>query len=199
MAGQAARRSDRDSYERAGEIARVGEWELNRRRLIRLACASLGEIGGGMALIANNQSFAGFEPHSPDDTRLIVRTERPLNLESPTAALDSWLTPIDQFFSLEHSDPGVPRAIPSGDSRRGERLYAANCANCHGAKAMGRDPGPSLVNKAILAHPDAYLNQVSKGLRRMPGFQNVLTAAQQVDLLTWLREQRYPEIVSSQK
>jgi hypothetical protein len=33
----------------------------------------------------------------------------------------------------------------------------------------------------------------------MPGFQNVLTAAQQVDLLTWLREQRYPEIVSSQK
>lgn len=101
--------------------------------------------------------------------------------------------------SLERSDPGVPRTIPSGDSRRGERLYAANCANCHGAKAMGGDPGPSLVNKAILAHPDAYHNQVSKGLRRMPGFQNVLTAAQQVDLLTWLREQRYPEIVSSQK
>ncbi len=102
MAGQAARQSDRDTSERAGEFARAGEWELNRRRLIRLACASLGEIGGGMALIANNQSFAGFEHHSPDDTRLIVRTERPLNLESPTAAFDSWLTPIDQFFVRSH-------------------------------------------------------------------------------------------------
>ena len=73
MAGQAARQSDRDISERAGEFARVKEWELNRRRLIRLAYTSLGEIGGRMALISNSQSFAGFEHHSLADTRQIWR------------------------------------------------------------------------------------------------------------------------------
>ncbi|WP_165252678.1 sulfite oxidase [Paludisphaera soli] len=33
---------------------------------------------------------------------MIVRTERPLNLESPSAALDSFLTPNDAFFVRSH-------------------------------------------------------------------------------------------------
>ncbi len=33
---------------------------------------------------------------------MIVRTERPLNLESASPSLDSWLTPIDEFFVRSH-------------------------------------------------------------------------------------------------
>lgn len=36
------------------------------------------------------------------DRRMIVRTERPLNLESPSAALDSFLTPNAEFFVRSH-------------------------------------------------------------------------------------------------
>ncbi|AMV38213.1 sulfite oxidase [Planctomyces sp. SH-PL62] len=36
------------------------------------------------------------------DRRMIVRTERPLNLESPSAALDSFLTPNEGFFVRSH-------------------------------------------------------------------------------------------------
>jgi sulfite oxidase len=42
------------------------------------------------------------EPRSAGDGKLIVRTLRPLNLESPVSALDSWLTPNDQFFIRSH-------------------------------------------------------------------------------------------------
>jgi mono/diheme cytochrome c family protein len=93
--------------------------------------------------------------------------------------------------SLELPAPGSP-AIPDGNPTSGQRLYAANCANCHGSKALGAELGPCLVGKAILARPESYHRIVRNGLRRMPGFQSALTGAQQEDLLSWLREQRYP-------
>ena len=46
--------------------------------------------------------MADGEPRSAGDGSLIVRTLRPLNLESPVSALDSWLTPNDQFFIRSH-------------------------------------------------------------------------------------------------
>jgi len=93
--------------------------------------------------------------------------------------------------SLELPAPGPP-VLPHGNPAAGERLYAANCANCHGPKALGAELGPCLVEKAILAHPEAYHRVVRDGLRKMPGFRSALTAAQQEDLLSWLRQQRYP-------
>jgi mono/diheme cytochrome c family protein len=98
---------------------------------------------------------------------------------------------IEETGSLELSTP-ASLTISRGDTVSGERLYAANCANCHGPKALGAELGPCLVGKAILAHPEAYHRIVRDGLRRMPGFQKVLTAAQEEDLLSWLRQQRYP-------
>jgi ubiquinol-cytochrome c reductase cytochrome c subunit len=80
------------------------------------------------------------------------------------------------------------RGVPG----RGRGLYTTNCANCHGTNALGAELGPSLVNKAILAHPQAYHSVVRNGLRRMPGFQKVLSSVQEEDLLSWLREQKYP-------
>ncbi len=39
---------------------------------------------------------------SPDNQELIVRSRRPLNLETPVAALDHRLTPNDAFFVRSH-------------------------------------------------------------------------------------------------
>src|SRR5438270_8371287 len=91
---------------------------------------------------------------------------------------------IGETRSLEVPALGPP-ATPDGNTASGERLYTANCVNCHGPKALGAELGPCLVGKAILAHPDAYHRIVREGLRRMPGFQSALTAAQQDDLLSW--------------
>jgi mono/diheme cytochrome c family protein len=99
---------------------------------------------------------------------------------------------LGEIDSLEPVTPGSSVTISRGDPVSGERLYATNCANCHGAKALGAELGPCLVNKAILDHPEAYHRVVRNGLRRMPGFQKVLNAVQEDDLLSWLREQRYP-------
>jgi mono/diheme cytochrome c family protein len=98
---------------------------------------------------------------------------------------------IGETKSLELPSPAPPLP-PDGNTAFGQHLYAANCANCHGPKALGAELGPCLVGKAILAHPESYHRIVRNGLRRMPGFQNALTAAQQEDLLSWLRQQRYP-------
>jgi ubiquinol-cytochrome c reductase cytochrome c subunit len=99
---------------------------------------------------------------------------------------------LKDIDSLERPTPAAAQADLHRDPSRGERLYATNCANCHGPKALGAELGPSLVDKAILAHPQAYHEVVRKGLRRMPGFQQVLNATQEEDLLSWLRAQRYP-------
>jgi ubiquinol-cytochrome c reductase cytochrome c subunit len=98
---------------------------------------------------------------------------------------------IKETGSLELPATGLT-AMQDGNPPTGQRLYAANCANCHGPKALGAELGPCLVDKAILAHPEAYHRVVRDGLRRMPGFRSALTAAQQEDLLIWLRQQRYP-------
>jgi mono/diheme cytochrome c family protein len=98
---------------------------------------------------------------------------------------------LKETGSLELPVSGPPVTL-HGDTASGERLYAANCANCHGPMALGAELGPCLVGKAILVHPEAYHRVVRDGLRRMPGFQKVLTAAQEEDLLNWLRQQTYP-------
>jgi ubiquinol-cytochrome c reductase cytochrome c subunit len=93
--------------------------------------------------------------------------------------------------SLELPD-GTQREQTRGDPSRGEILYSKNCANCHGPRALGAELGPSLVNKAILAHAQPYHSVVRNGMRRMPGFQNVLSTVEEEDLLSWLRAQKYP-------
>jgi len=39
-------------------------------------------------------------------------------------------------------------------AKRGEKLYAANCSFCHGAKATGGDTGPDLVRSALVLHDE---------------------------------------------
>lgn len=86
----------------------------------------------------------------------------------------------------------VAKVAPlAGDLESGAKLYEVHCASCHGADARGGDLGTNLVGKAILVDTEAYLEVVRDGLRRMPGFRDVLNPEQEADMLAWLRQQRF--------
>jgi len=53
------------------------------------------------------------------------RSEEPVKLCEPPGACDGF-----------RDDEG-PRALPEGDARKGQALYAAHCATCHGAGGHG--------------------------------------------------------------
>jgi cytochrome c oxidase cbb3-type subunit 3 len=100
---------------------------------------------------------------------------------------------LEEVDSLEVSaDRGAP-ASAAGEPSRGERLYAANCATCHGPTALGGDLGPALVGKPILDHSREYDRIIDQGLRRMPGFRLIMSRRDQGDVLAWLRRRAYPE------
>lgn len=84
-----------------------------------------------------------------------------------------------------------PASAQEADAARGSKLYALNCANCHGVDAQGAELGPNLVEKPVLFRRGDYQELVRKGRRRMPGLQPVLNPAQEDDILAWLRQRRY--------
>lgn len=75
-------------------------------------------------------------------------------------------------------------------AKRGEKLYAANCSFCHGAKANGGDTGPDLVRSALVLHdekgeligPVIHNGRANKG---MPAFA-ALTDAELYDIAQFL-------------
>jgi mono/diheme cytochrome c family protein len=83
----------------------------------------------------------------------------------------------------------VPPAARAGDPARGRDLYAANCAKCHGAAARGADLGTNLIGRPVVHRALEFTEIVRKGLRRMPGFAQVLTPAQEGDIRAWLLQQ----------
>lgn len=79
-----------------------------------------------------------------------------------------------------------------GDASRGEPLFTANCATCHGKDARGGDNGTNLVDRPVLDRPADYAELMRSGRRKMPGFRNVLNPQQEADILAWLRSRPVP-------
>ncbi len=94
----------------------------------------------------------------------------------------------DRALALEPQP--TPGDIPGADLARGEALFAAQCAACHGPVAKGGDLGTNLVEKPVLLRDDEFRALMKEGRRRMPGFATILDDARQADLLAWLRRQR---------
>jgi mono/diheme cytochrome c family protein len=57
----------------------------------------------------------------------------------------------------------------AGDAARGERLFAATCAGCHGPKGEGGD-GPALNNPVLqqFATDTYFVETISRGRRGTP-------------------------------
>lgn len=83
-------------------------------------------------------------------------------------------------------------AVPdAAAAKRGEPLYAQNCAACHGADARGAQ-APNLVRSIVVLHDEKgeEIGQVIKNGRPqgMPAFAN-LTEAQRYDIAEYLHQQ----------
>jgi sulfite oxidase len=73
---------------------------LSRRSMLALPVRMVG-AAGAIPLLASLER-AAHSPAAADKTELIVRSARPLDLETPVSLLDSWLTPNDRFFVRSH-------------------------------------------------------------------------------------------------
>jgi DMSO/TMAO reductase YedYZ molybdopterin-dependent catalytic subunit len=67
-----------------------------------LGLSTLGLAGSAVARASFDQAAGGAAANPADDRALIVRSQRPLNLESPIEALDQPLTPNPLFFVRSH-------------------------------------------------------------------------------------------------
>ncbi len=89
-----------------------------------------------------------------------------------------------------HDFLGLGPAPDPVSAARGEKLFAPNCAFCHGAKANGGDTGPDLIRSALVLHDqkgELIGPVILKGRpdRGMPAFTN-LTESDVVDLAAFL-------------
>ena len=80
-------------------------------------------------------------------------------------------------------------AGPPGDAARGESLYAANCATCHGDAAQGLR-GPALRGRPVERQPRRFGAVVHGGLRSMPSFGELMPAADEADIYAWVAAAR---------
>ena len=88
-----------------------------------------------------------------------------------------------------------PMPADAESMARGERLYLANCASCHGTSGDGDGPVSVIPDagslRAVLPHtPDAELAyRIRNGLAgtSMPAFAATLTESEQWDLVNYLR------------
>lgn len=97
-------------------------------------------------------------------------------------------------------DPRPERWVEA-DAREGSRLYAANCASCHGARGQGAE-GPALANAVFLqSATDTYLVETIRRGRRgtsMEGFAQpssvrpALAGAEIEAVVAYLRTQEKP-------
>ena len=73
---------------------------LSRRALLAIPARVLGALAA--APLLSSFCRAAYAQSSADKAKLIVRSVRPQDLETPIALLDSWLTPNDLFFVRSH-------------------------------------------------------------------------------------------------
>lgn len=73
----------------------------------------------------------------------------------------------------------------------GERMYSANCAECHGPKGEGAKKGIPLISGHALDHSEAeYVEQVTSGKEgKMPAFRDKLTPEQIKEVVRFVREE----------
>jgi cytochrome c551 len=84
------------------------------------------------------------------------------------------------------SSSGIGSNHPIGDKRRGEELYKASCAVCHGPRAIG-GVGPRLMGNPVLSNDKAFWKIVHEGRHVMPPLKDAVTEQQMADIQAWLK------------
>ena len=97
--------------------------------------------------------------------------------------------------------PAPPTGAVPAQLARGEALFNAHCAACHGQRAMGTDHGPPFINPIYEPHHhgnDAFLLAARRGVRAhhwqfgdMPPVPDVTEGdvGEIVSYIRWLQQQ----------
>lgn len=107
-----------------------------------------------------------------------------------------------RFGPQELAASGGPAQVVAVDPAavvRGEPLFAANCATCHGVRGRGDGPGAARLNPPpadltashALAHTDEVFHYwIENGIAGtgMPGFGDTLDSGQITDVIAYLRD-----------
>jgi mono/diheme cytochrome c family protein len=83
----------------------------------------------------------------------------------------------------EPSGGGSTQTGAGGDPVAGKRIFAANCAACHGPEGHGGAGGPDISGQRETAH---VVEQVTNGGGGMPPFKGALTEKQIRDVAAWV-------------
>jgi cytochrome c6 len=80
-------------------------------------------------------------------------------------------------------------AAQGADINKGRTLFTSHCAGCHGPNGMGLLPGtPNFRQGQVLMRPDSMLvESIRAGRNAMPAFRGMLTDAQLLDVVAFLR------------
>jgi cytochrome c oxidase cbb3-type subunit 3 len=106
------------------------------------------------------------------------------NSPRPTAGANATVAATPQAVQVSHEDPAVVK--------RGDALYATNCASCHGNTAKGTNLAPDLV-RSVLVEDDEKGSNIGPFLKKGHGTGNRSdwTQPQIQELSAWLRVQIY--------
>jgi cytochrome c6 len=79
--------------------------------------------------------------------------------------------------------------LHAADTIKGGRLYATNCALCHGASGISVMPGaPNFARGDGMLRPDmTLLAAIRTGKNAMPAFQGMLADRDIMDVIAYLR------------
>ncbi len=80
----------------------------------------------------------------------------------------------------------------AADINKGRELYATYCVGCHGLNGAGQVAGtPNFTQGNSLMKSDTVLaDSIRNGRNAMPGFRALLTDAQLLDVVAYLRTLR---------
>ncbi len=89
--------------------------------------------------------------------------------EQDLADIRGYLAQLGGAAKAEPAKPAAQAAASGGDAAAGEKIYAAQCAGCHGADGEGGF-GPALAGAAIVKDAAKFDEVVKKGRGSMPPY-----------------------------
>lgn len=77
----------------------------------------------------------------------------------------------------------------AADPVKGSRLYATQCASCHGLNGTSMMPGtPSFAKGERMMQPDMILvNSIKAGKNAMPAYRGILSDTDILDVIAFMR------------
>lgn len=168
--------------------------DLTRGRILFsntcFACHGINGEGTNVAPALNNPEYlAKFDDDYLRKTIQRGRAARGMPTWGSVLSPDQIEDLVAYIRSWETAAP-AESALPGGDVRRGQNLFAVACTSCHGPNGLGTNLVPNALGRPdfLGSVTDRQLfDLVAYGSATMPGWEEVLSPAEIGDLVAYIR------------